>query len=227
MIGIVVPAHNEQAHLNACLTSLSKAAVHPGLQGEDVRLVVVLDACADLSSEIVARHTASALTVHARNVGVARAAGAEFMLKAGARWLAFTDADSIVAADWLVAQLAQNADAVCGIVSVDDWSFLPPFVKVSFEKDYVNADGHNHIHGANLGVSAAAYRRAGGFQALPAHEDVHLVRALEASSARIAWTVTPKVVTSARLDSRAPEGFGGRIKLLVERWRAIAECKPV
>ena len=62
------------------------------------------------------------LAVQARNVGLARQAGAQALLAAGARWLAFTDADSEVADDWLVAQLRHQqagADAVCGCVTVD------------------------------------------------------------------------------------------------------------
>src|SRR5690606_39684918 len=39
-------------------------------------------------------------------------------------------------------------------------------------------DGHPHVHGANLGVSAAAYRAVGGFPPLAAHEDQALVAAL-------------------------------------------------
>lgn len=130
--------------------------------------MVVLDACTDFSAEIVAHHTITALTVHARNVGVARTAGAEFMLAAGARWLAFTDADSEVAADWLVAQLAQRTDAACGTVSVADRYFLPSLVRCRFENNYINADSDRHIRAANLDVSAAAYRRADGFKLLPA-----------------------------------------------------------
>jgi hypothetical protein len=62
--------------------------------------------------------------------------------------------------------------------------------------------------GANLGMSAAAYRRAGGFSPLACHEDVALVEALIASGADVAWSSRPRVVTSARLDSRADGGFG-------------------
>nr|GFD33546.1 hypothetical protein [Tanacetum cinerariifolium] len=51
-----------------------------------------------------------------------RAAGAQLMLERGARWLAFTDADTVVPYAWLSEQVAFGVDAVCGIVEVGDWS---------------------------------------------------------------------------------------------------------
>ncbi|MBA2492587.1 MAG: glycosyltransferase [Gammaproteobacteria bacterium] len=213
MIGVVVPAHNEEAWLGSCLDSLIQAASHPELNGEAVQIVAVLDACLDRSADIAARRPVFVINVDAGNVGVARAAGADLLLTAGARWLAFTDADSNVAPDWLVAQLALETDVVCGTVSVSSWRFVPRVVRMMSEAHYVNAEGHRHIHGANLGMRAESYRRAGGFPPLCAHEDVHLVRALEADGARIAWSTAPRVVTSARLDSRAPEGFGQQLRV--------------
>jgi hypothetical protein len=71
-----------------------------------------------------------------------------------------------------------------------------------------------HIHGANLGVSADAYVRAGGFKPLAFDEDIALVNALKATGARIAWSAAPRVRTSARLDSRACNGFGDYLRFL-------------
>src|ERR1700759_19979 len=99
----------------------------------------------------------------ARSVGFPPATGADFLLADGARWLAFTDADSRVSSGWLVAQLSLDADAVCGSIAVDDWTAHPHSVREYFRKTYVDADGHRHVHGANLGVSDEGYRRAGVF----------------------------------------------------------------
>jgi cellulose synthase/poly-beta-1,6-N-acetylglucosamine synthase-like glycosyltransferase len=52
MIGVIVPAHNEQALLSTCLAALHAAARHADLAGETVRQVVVLDACNDFSGAI-------------------------------------------------------------------------------------------------------------------------------------------------------------------------------
>ncbi len=136
--------------------------------------MVVLDSCTDQTTAIAMRHRVDICVVKARNVGAARAAGAHAMLAAGARWLAFTDADTNVSATWLSSQLAIGADAVCGSVEVVDWSphgEYAQLIEAHFLETYFDRDGHRHIHGANLGVSAPAYLRAGGFQALACSED--------------------------------------------------------
>lgn len=220
MIGVAIPAHNEEACLEACLAALLRAARHPGLGGEAVAVCVVLDACDDGSLAVVQRTMPlycaagcllEVLEITARQVGAARAAGAHWLLACGARWLAFTDADTRVSAGWLAAQVGLDADVVCGSIAVDDWTphaELAPLLVERFTRDYQDCDGHRHIHGANLGVSAAAYQAAGGFAAVGCHEDVLLVRALELLGARFAWSALPRVFTSARIDARARGGFG-------------------
>lgn len=211
MIGIIVPAHNEEALIAHCLASLQLAAAHPGLRGEAVQTVVVLDTCSDATAELATVAGVMTLAIQAQNVGLARRLGAEKMIAAGADWLAFTDADSVVAPDWLVAQLHLGADAVCGTVAVDQWGAYGEKMKRHFALTYRDKENHNHIHGANLGISAAAYTQAGGFAALTSGEDVALVAALEATGARIAWSNTPRVTTSARDQFRAPLGFGATL----------------
>ncbi|MBN2975982.1 glycosyl transferase [Pseudomonas fluorescens] len=216
MIGILIPVHNEEALLAECLDAALVAASHPDLHGEAVQILVVLDSCSDASAVIASAYPVQCLDVQARNVGHARGVGARHLLNAGARWIACTDADSRVSPDWLVAQLALEADVVCGTVTVDAWSedFDTP-AQIRYHQGYAARDGHRHIHGANLGVSAAAYIRAGGFEPLACHEDVQLVRDLERCGASIAWSHRPQVVTSARLQARAQGGFGDFLKSLV------------
>lgn len=99
MIAVIVPAHNEEDKLFSCLAALRVAARDPHLGGEQTMVVVVLDACTDNSRHIVENASATTVVVNACNVGAARAAGADLAVAAGARWLAFTDADSEVAPD--------------------------------------------------------------------------------------------------------------------------------
>ena len=228
MIGVAVPAHNEEALLGACLDALLAAACHPALDGEAVTVLVVLDACDDGSAAVVQQCQPlfaavgvrlESIAVNERRVGAARAAGAKRLLESGARWLAFTDADTRVAPSWLAEQLALDADVVCGSVAVDDWSPHGPVaaaLRAHFDGFYQDRDGHRHIHGANLGVSAAAYRAAGGFEAVPCHEDVLLVQALERTGARFAWSARPRVFTSARTDARARDGFGDTLLRMLD-----------
>lgn len=220
MLGIVVPAHNEEAYLQRCLAALHIAASHPALDGEPVLIHIVLDDCDDGSEDVLKRWqlghagdlaplTYSQIDKH--KVGAARASGADRLVRLGVRWLAFTDADTEVSPEWLVQQLALGVDVVCGSVAVDDWSphaGHAGLLRTHFSEHYNDRDGHRHIHGANLGVSAAAYLAAGGFESVPCHEDVYLVAALERIGARFAWSAAPRVVTSARTNARARGGFG-------------------
>jgi len=229
MIGVVIPAHNEEHHLGIALQAIDAARRDPALAGETVQVIVVLDSCTDGTEAVALRHGATTCTVLARNVGTARALGATAMLAAGARWLAFTDADTTVSPTWLSAQLALGADAVCGSIGVADWSphgEHAALIEAHFGETYSDRDGHRHIHGANLGVSAGAYLRAGGFRALACSEDVDLVLALERSGARIAWSAAPRVVTSARRDARAKGGFGDALLNAVAARLALPAVNP-
>lgn len=214
VIGIVIPAHNEEAYLTGCLAAARRAAIHAGLHGEAVEIVVVLDDCSDRSLEIAVKHSVIVLPVAFRNVGRARAVGAEALISRGARWLAFTDADTTVSPGWLVEQLALGADAVCGSVGVADWSPHPEHVRSRYEAGYFDVEDHRHVHGANFGVSTEAYLAAGGFPSLACHEDVALVEALGRIGRRIAWSCKPRVTTSARHEGRARGGFADHLRSL-------------
>jgi len=220
MIGVVVPAHNEEDRIGVCLRSLLVASCCPMLSGEAVVIVVVLDSCTDGTGAIAAAMGVVTVAADARNVGVARARGAAAALRAGARWLCFTDADSTVAPDWVSAQLALGCDAVCGTVTVNDWSEHGPATRAAYEAHYTDADGHRHIHGANLGVSSQVYREVGGFRPYACSEDVALVEALRKHGASIAWSAAPRVVTSARRRWRARMSCSACKGPIRRRWRA-------
>ena len=208
MIGVVIPAHNEEKHITDCLTSVVHAAKHPGLRRQLVTVLVVLDDCSDNTATLVSAQSVEKLYVSFQNVCKARATGVQELLTAGAQWLAFTDADTVVPYDWLARQIEFNADAVCGTVEVDSWNEHGDLVRSKYLELYQFIENHRHIHGGNLGLSAEAYRNAGGFQHLDAHEDVHLVADLEWIGARIVWTATNPVVNSAGRDYKCRGGFG-------------------
>lgn len=215
MIGIVIPAHNEERLIGECLDSVMVAAEHPSLRDEKVEILVVLDHCSDNTGAVVSAKGVASLGVCFRNVGKARAVGAEQLLQSGARWLAFTDADTVVPPDWLARQIDFGADAVCGTVEVDSWNGYSEAARTRYLELYQFIENHRHIHGANLGLSAEAYLGAGGFQHLVAHEDVRLVADLERIGARIIWTASNPVITSARRDYKCHGGFGEYLASLV------------
>jgi glycosyltransferase involved in cell wall biosynthesis len=210
-VGVVIPAHDEAGAIGTCLRAVERAARHARAAGCFVDVYVVCDHCTDDTASIVRARGHRAIEVVARNVGRARALGSETALNDGVSWLAFTDADSVVSDTWLVQQLALATDVVCGTVHVDDWSLHDPLVRLRYEAEYRDHDDHRHIHGANLGIAASAYRLVGGFADDPCDEDVNLVTALVKAGVRIAWSARPRVRTSARSDYRAPRGFGAFI----------------
>ena len=214
MIGIVVPAHNEEALISDCLLAIRQAAAHHDLAGREVHILVVLDSCTDHTRDRVESLGIETVSTNARSVGYARALGASCLLARGATWLAFTDADSRVSPEWLAEQIDLRADAVCGTVSVHDWHLHPRSVRERYEATYSDRDGHRHVHGANLGVSASAYLKAGGFPPVTEHEDVALVNALVTLGFDVAFSAQPRVSTSARLRNRVAGGFAGFIQNL-------------
>ena len=76
-----------------------------------------------------------------------------------------------------------------------------------WQREHTLAEGHPHIHAANMGVRARSYERAGGFPALECSEDEALVAALHRVGARIEATDRIRAITSARFDGRAELGF--------------------
>ena len=217
-VGVIVPAHDEQDLLPACLASVRRAA--QALRGVPVHLVVVADDCRDRTVRVARRGGASVVSIDARSAGAARAAGAREVLRRTRHldpatvWLATTDADTLVPAHWLRQQVrhaSQGWDAIVGTIQVADWSGYPPGTRSLFRERYEGVEGgtgqHGHVHGANLGFRASAYLRAGGFPDLPTAEDHALVAALTAGGSRVLRTRALPVLTSARRESRAPRGF--------------------
>lgn len=199
---------------------MREAASHAPLP---VDVLVVLDACRDGSARVAAEAGVRTLAVEARNVGRARAAGAAAALAdapAGRTWLACTDADTRVAPDWLMQQLrfaAAGADVVTGIVGVDDWTEWPAATATAFRAAYHRGIGpaqHLHVHGANLGLTGAAYLRAGGFRPSSVGEDQALVRAAVDAGMHVVRSTAVRVVTSARRTARAPHGFSAYLHAL-------------
>ena len=218
-IGVVVPVNNEQDTLLQCLDALDVAACRVTVP---VTVVVVLDACTDNSAAVAGGFRApgtETVVVDAHCVGFARAAGMTRVLRRYGRsgtWLATTDGDSVVPPNWLTAQLRHaeaGARVVAGTVTVEDWGDRSRTVAERACKDY-RATAHRHIHGANLSFAATAYSTAGGFQPVTCDEDVLLVDAFRANAEPIAWAVDLAVVTSARRQARAPQGFAHYLTFL-------------
>jgi glycosyltransferase involved in cell wall biosynthesis len=220
-VGVVVPAHNEETLLPACLAALDRVA---GGIGVPVSVLVVADTCTDGTATAARACGAQVIAIGARNVGAARAAGMAELLRltAGvnpsAVWLATTDADTVVPPGWLERQLRyadQGWDVVLGTVTVADWDGHPAHVPAAFDALYEFGDGpHQHVHGANLGIRASAYLAAGGFRSLRTAEDHALLAAATEAGCSVLQASDIIVQTSARRRARAPLGFSHLLRTL-------------
>lgn len=217
-IGVVVPAHNEEALLSACLAAIEDAASQVAIA---CQVVVVLDDCSDGTAAVLTHFSRVArVDIQERNVGMARAEGFRVVIRRlglspEVVWLATTDADSRVPRDWLSTQLElaqQGAEAVLGTVVVRDWEGRGEWLRERFAAGYRQVEDHAHIHGANLGLTGSAYLAAGGVPPVAVAEDVGLVLALQGR--RLVRTSRIPVSTSSRSDSRAHGGFGDFLNYL-------------
>ena len=217
-VGVVIPAYNERALIGPCLAAVVAAREHAhSTVGRDIRvhILVVLDSCTDgMEREIRSDVGIDTVTCRYRQVGAARALGAQMAIRASAQplghlWLANTDADSRVPRHWLTHMIeAGNTGAhlTLGTVRPDLGQASADYQR--WLRFYSPHDGHPHIHGANLGVRADTYLELGGWPTLPNDEDVELVRrARAAPGVRIVRTGAIPVTTSARHHGRAPAGF--------------------
>jgi len=219
-LGICVPVRNEEQRLDNALAALHRAAHHPALRGTPVCVAVVLDGCNDGSDAIAAgfARAFSGRSHHAvvverptgrGNVGAARRAGVAAILGhlgTDDTWLASTDADSVVPPRWLVHQLGADVEAWAGTVALTPGDRGSAGRAEHFELRY-DDQRRRPVHGANLGVSAAAYLAAGGFPAWRHSEDRGLWRRLGATGARRLHDAGCPVMTSGRREARAPSGF--------------------
>lgn len=150
-----------------------------------------------------------------------------------------TDADTRVPRDWVarnLAIIADGVDAVAGTIALDpdDAARLPNALHARgrLEGAYetlltelearINPVPHDPwprhwtTSGATLAVRQATYRQVGGMPPLAVGEDRAFVSSLLSSDARVRHAPDVLVVTSGRLDGRAPGGAADTMKLRCE-----------
>jgi glucosyl-3-phosphoglycerate synthase len=243
---VVVPARDEAERIEACLHAL---AAQDGISHERYELIVVLDGCRDTTREkVLAFGTRErSLRLHAvvlaepEGVGRARRRGMDLAcerllaLGRGDGLIASTDADSVVAPDWLAAQLAlvqSGAEAIGGLIELDVCEASQLTADAVRERDgraaerlravrslgQATAVEHHQFSGASLALTAQAYRRCGGLPVRAALEDEALEQELRARGITIHRSRSVRVRTSARTGGRAPRGLAQ--DLARADWRA-------
>jgi glucosyl-3-phosphoglycerate synthase len=244
---VVVPARDEAARIGECLLALSQ---QQGVMPESFEVIVILDGCRDETSRVVKDFIENEpeLLLHtvelasSEGVGRARGLGMDIAcqrllgLGRGTGLIASTDADSVVALDWLACQLEltrSGAQAIGGHIELHprESDMLTPEALIEREQRGVERmravlregplDGaaeHHQFSGASLALTADTYRRCGGLPVRAALEDEALELELRARCVPIHRSRRVRVQTSARTDGRAPRGLAR--DLARSSWRA-------
>ncbi len=256
---VAIPARNEEVTLPRCLDALADQVDLTGapLPAASYEVLLLLNNCTDHSAAVVQRWCAShpGISVHSvertfcaeqAHVGTARRllmdtawhrlAGAA----SGRAAILSTDADTVVARDWIAQNLAAldaGADLVGGAVHVlaKDLLALPDAVQRCYEQDRCYASlvaqledaldpqptdpwpRHLDHFGSSLACTPEAYARAGGMPAVNRLEDEAFVDRARGANLRLRHEPAVRVATSARLKGRAPVGMAGQL----QNWAAL------
>lgn len=255
---VTIPARNEEASLPACLDALADQSMASGepMSPQVYEVLLLLNNCTDESSAAVAawQRRNPALTLHvveqtlpyekahagwARRLLMDTAWGRLGGRKGGV--ILATDADSVVAPDWIASNLAaidRGADAVGGAIWIrdEDLASLPADVQICYRRDRRYAELLAHLEalldpqtgdpwprhadhfGSSLACTAEAYALAGGMPVVPSLEDEAFVDALRRANLCLRHEPAVRVYTSARLEGRAQVGLAGQLRL----WRELA-----
>ena len=252
---VVVPARNEEATLAATLGALR---LQVGCDGEPLdersyEVLLLLNNCTDGSLAEAERYASNyagmrlhvmecELAPELAHVGTARrmlmdvaCERLESVSAEGAGAILSTDADTLVAPDWIARNLAAidgGAEVVGGVIHLcaGDLETLEEGVRAAYLRDrklqalvaqlesLLDPDPHDpwprHLEhfGASLACTPAVYRRSGGLPPVKPLEDVAFIDALRKVGAKIRHSPEVHIYTSARLDGRAEVGLSGQLR---------------
>ncbi len=262
---VILPAKDEETLLPATIDALARQVDARGrpLDARSFEVLVLLNNCSDASAAVLqaARRRHPTMRLHfaecTLSAEVAHVGTARRMLM-NAAWdrqarrcaqtsatrvpgvLLSTDADTVVAPDWISrcsAVFEAGADVVGGVIelSASDCEVLgrtQPELMLAYHRDrryqqllarleslldpdpYDPWPRHLEHFGASLGCTAEIYARAGGLPAVSPLEDVAFIRALRRVGARIRHAPEVRVHTSGRLMGRADVGLSWQLR----RW---------
>ncbi len=240
-IAVAIPALNEAERIVACLTALIPQ--HDATNR--VGIVVLTNNCRDQTADIVRAHFGGA-EIYVREISLLRPhnhagwarrlsieAAAEF-LDQPTDVLLCTDADTVVANDWIKKNLAYldgGFDAVAGfaVPSPAEWHQLEPAHRTRFNRlrkyhtllAYLRRNRHDSLAdpwprheyegGASIAMTFGLYRRLGELPTPPVGEDKAIFRVILEAGGRIRHPLDVRVFTSCRYVGRARGGMADTI----------------
>jgi glucosyl-3-phosphoglycerate synthase len=244
-VSVVVPARNEEALVGSCLEALAE---QEGISPEEYEVLLVLDRCTDKTEararEIAEAHPRLELhfldgpgkgSGHARRMGMELTSARLLSLGRPDGLIASTDADTVVAPDWLAAQLravSRGALAIGGRIELAEDSSLPEGIfrwhtergrrrheSLLSELDHLGKTEHWQFSGASLALIAEIYKEIGALEPRIALEDEHLEHVLRQRDVPIERLNSVRVTTSVRLKGRAKQGLAHDLAAVVTKLR--------
>lgn len=249
---VVVPARDEEELVGACLRAL---AGQRGISPEEYEVLLVLDRCTDgtaaRAAEVAAAHPELRLyplegpgagSGLARRVGMEAACERLLVVRGPEGLICSTDADTVVAPDWLATQLRAveaGAKAIGGRIDLADAGSLPPGVlrlhaengrsrheKLLADANRAGRAEHWQFSGASLALTAETYRKVGGLRPQESLEDEHLEEVLRENGVPIERLLSVRVKTSPRLNGRASRGLSRDLSRMAVGHPVAAPGKP-
>jgi hypothetical protein len=242
---VVVPARDEEDLIVSCLRAL---ATQTGVGPDEYEVLLVLDHCNDRTEararEIGAAHPRLGLRFlqgpgegsgAARRVGMDAACSRLLGMGLPEGLIACTDADTVVAPDWLEVQfraVSEGARAIGGRIELADDGTLPEGVRnrhaqqgrlrheiLLSEPGPAGKTQHWQFSGASLTLTAATYKQVGGLQPRTDLEDEHLEAVLRHNGIPIDRLLSVRVKTSPRLRGRARRGLSHDLARIATKLR--------
>src|SRR5436305_13411000 len=164
MISFIVPAYNEETELPSTLAAIRAATSR---LSQPVEIIVVDDASTDATPEIGQQAGARVVSIHRRQIGAARNAGAR---AAQGEYLFFVDADTrINKAHVIDAIAAMDAGYAGGSARVAMDGFVPMWGRVLLR-------GFSGLYfGLNLGAGAFLFTTRRNFEAIGGFDEQYFV----------------------------------------------------
>lgn len=247
-VSVVVPARDEEELIGPCLRALAEQR---NVSRDEYEVLLVLDHCtdatADRAREVSKTYPSLNLRLldgpgegsgHARRVGMDAACARLIASRGPDGLIASTDADTVVAPDWLSAQLeavSRGASAIGGRIELAPDDSLPDSLfrwhtergrrrhrRLLADPSVSGRTEHWQFSGASLSLTADVYTEIGGLEPLTALEDESLERTLRQNGVPIERLLSVRVTTSARLTGRAERGLSHDLSRVVSGWRQAA-----
>ncbi|MBI1863305.1 glycosyltransferase [Candidatus Microgenomates bacterium] len=216
LISVVVPTYNEEKNIGQTLDSIQKLK-HPHF---DIEILVVDSSSTDKTPAIVRQHNVKLINEPARGIGRARQRG---VLAARGQIVAFTDADTIVPADWLETLVAtlreKNVSGAYGFYHIAEgwWAYrlwinrVLPFIMIAG-----SIVGFHLAPGQNMAFWRDKALSVGGFdESLTIFEDMEMMSALR-KVGRVRYLPRLLVVSSGR---RGLEKWGFFTRCITSLWK--------